>query len=64
MISTDSWLVNATVDATSVGLIKAGEQAQLTVTGASDTIYGTIASVGLISSSTSGTAELPGRRST
>jgi macrolide-specific efflux system membrane fusion protein len=59
VISTDSWLVNATVDATSVGLIKAGEQAQLTVDGAADTIYGTIASVGLVSSSTSGTAAFP-----
>ena len=59
VISTNSWLVNATVDATSVGLIKKGNQAQLTVTGASDTVYGTISSVGLVSSSTSGTASYP-----
>ncbi len=59
VISTNSWLVNATVDATSVGLIKKGNQAQLTVTGASDTVYGTISSIGLVSSSTSGTASYP-----
>jgi multidrug efflux pump subunit AcrA (membrane-fusion protein) len=59
VISTDSWLVNATVDATSVDLIKNGDQAQLTVTGATDAVYGTIASIGLISSSSSGTAAFP-----
>jgi membrane fusion protein, macrolide-specific efflux system len=59
VISTNSWLVNATVDATSVGLIKAGNQAQLDVTGASDTVYGTISSIGLVSSSSSGTASYP-----
>jgi membrane fusion protein, macrolide-specific efflux system len=59
VISTDSWIVNATVDATSVGLIHKGNQAQLTVTGAAATVYGTIASVGLVSSSSSGTASYP-----
>jgi macrolide-specific efflux system membrane fusion protein len=59
VITTNSWIVNATVDATSVGLIKTGQQAQLTVTGASDVVYGTIASIGLVSSSSSGTASYP-----
>lgn len=59
VISVNSWIVNATVDATSVGLIKAGEQAQLTVSGSTSTIYGTISSVGLVSSSTSNTASYP-----
>lgn len=59
VISTDSWVVNATVDATSVGLIKAGEQAQLDITGATGTVYGTISSVAVLSSSTSGTASYP-----
>jgi macrolide-specific efflux system membrane fusion protein len=58
VISTDSWIVNATVDASSVGLIKTGDQAQLTVTGATATVYGTIYSIGLVSSST-GTASYP-----
>lgn len=59
VISTNSWVVNATVDASSVNLIKKGNQAQLTVTGATATVYGTVASIGLVSSSTSGTASYP-----
>jgi multidrug efflux pump subunit AcrA (membrane-fusion protein) len=59
VISTNSWIVNATVDATSVDLIKAGNQAQLAVTGASATVYGTISSIAVTSSSTSGTASYP-----
>jgi len=59
VISTGAWVVNATVDATSVDLLKAGQQAQLTVSGATDTVYGTISSVAVLSSSTSGTASYP-----
>jgi membrane fusion protein, macrolide-specific efflux system len=59
VISTNSWIVNATVDATSVGLIAKGEQAQLTVTGSTGAVYGTISSIGLVSSSTSTTASYP-----
>jgi multidrug efflux pump subunit AcrA (membrane-fusion protein) len=61
VISTSSWIVNASVDGNSVGLIKVGNQAQLSVTGASDTVYGTIAAIGLVSSSSSdsGTASYP-----
>jgi multidrug efflux pump subunit AcrA (membrane-fusion protein) len=59
VISANTWVVDASVDATSVGLIKTGEQAQLAVDGASGTLYGTIASIGLVSSSSSGTASYP-----
>ena len=59
VISSNSWLVNATVDANSVGLIAVHDQAQLTVTGANATVYGTVATIGLVSSSTSGTASYP-----
>ncbi|MCW2494595.1 biotin/lipoyl-binding protein [Jatrophihabitans sp.] len=60
VISTGSWLVNATVDATEVGLIKKGDQAQITTDGATGTVYGLISSVGVIaSSSTSGSASYP-----
>lgn len=59
VISTNSWVVNATVDATSVDLINAGDQAQLTVSGATGTIYGTISSVAVLSSSSGGTASYP-----
>jgi membrane fusion protein, macrolide-specific efflux system len=59
VISTGSWVVNASVDANSVGLIKTGNQTQLAVTGARETVYGTISSIGLVSSSSSGTASYP-----
>lgn len=59
VISTNAWIVNATVDASSVNLIKKGNQAQLQVTGSTSTVYGTIDSIGLVSSSSSGTASYP-----
>jgi membrane fusion protein, macrolide-specific efflux system len=59
VIGTGSWIVNATVDASSVGLIAKGEQAQLTVTGSTAPVYGTISSIGLVSSSTTNTASYP-----
>ena len=58
VIGTSSWVVNASVDDTQVGLLKTGQQAQLTTDGGT-TLYGTISSVGLISTSTSGTASYP-----
>ena len=59
VISTNSWIVNATVDATSVALIKAGEEAQLAVTGVNGTIYGTISTIAVLPSSTEETASYP-----
>lgn len=59
VISTSSWLVNASVDATSVGLIQANDQAQLTITGSTAAVFGTISSIAVVSSSTSGTASYP-----
>ncbi len=59
IISTSSWIVNATVDATSVGLIKTGEEAQLTITGAAGTSYGTISTIAVLPSSSGETASYP-----
>jgi multidrug efflux pump subunit AcrA (membrane-fusion protein) len=60
VISTDSWIVDSTVDASSVDLIKVGNQAQLSITGYSGgTVYGTISSIAVLSSSSSGTASYP-----
>ena len=59
VISTTSWLVDATVDSASVDLIEKGDQAQLTITGATDTVYGTISSIAVLSSSTGTTASYP-----
>ncbi|MCW2524520.1 MAG: hypothetical protein JWO63_2855, partial [Frankiales bacterium] len=59
VISTNSWIVNATVDDTQVGSIAVGDQAQITADGVSSTVYGVVASVGLIGSSSSGVASYP-----
>jgi multidrug efflux pump subunit AcrA (membrane-fusion protein) len=58
VVGTTSWLVNASVDDTEVGLVKVGNQAQITTTGGT-TVYGTVSSVGVIASSSSGTASYP-----
>jgi len=59
VIGTDSWVVNATVDSSGVGLIATGDQAQIIPGSGNGTVFGTIGSVGLISSSSSGTASYP-----
>jgi multidrug efflux pump subunit AcrA (membrane-fusion protein) len=59
VISTDSWVVNAAVDDTQVGLLATGDQAQIVPGSGSTMIYGTISSVGLIGSSSSGVASYP-----
>ncbi|HEY5114395.1 MAG TPA: biotin/lipoyl-binding protein [Nakamurella sp.] len=65
VVGTGSWKANVTVDDSQVGLLAAGDQAELTVSGSAGTtaaaqpIFGTIQSVGLISTSTSDTAAYP-----
>ncbi|MGF7235846.1 MAG: efflux RND transporter periplasmic adaptor subunit [Frankia sp.] len=61
VVGTGSYLVNATVDDTTVGQLKAGDQAVITPTGSTGatTIYGTVASIGVVSSSSSGVASYP-----
>ncbi|HJQ03502.1 MAG TPA: biotin/lipoyl-binding protein [Jatrophihabitans sp.] len=59
VISTGSWIVNATVDDTQVGLLAVGDQAQTTVGTAGGTVFGTISSIGLIATSTGGVASYP-----
>ena len=90
VISTDSWIVDATVDSSGVGLIAKGDQATIVPgtgsssttaglglgggraggaaaglglggagRGAATTVFGTISSIGLIATNTSGTASYP-----
>ncbi len=59
VIATNSWVVDTTVDDTQVGLIAKGNQAQLTTPGAASTSYGTVASIGIVASTSSGTASYP-----
>ena len=59
VISTNAWLVNTSVDDTQIGLLAKGDQAQLTVGSSTTPLYGTITSVGMIASSSSGVASYP-----
>jgi membrane fusion protein, macrolide-specific efflux system len=59
VISTDSYVVNATVDDTEVGSVQAGDQALIVPDGATTPVYGVVSSVGLIASTTSGVASYP-----
>ena len=58
-MSTDSWKVDVTVDDAQIGLIAVGDQAQLTTTSSTDPLFGTISSIGLISTASGETASYP-----
>jgi macrolide-specific efflux system membrane fusion protein len=59
VISTNSFIVNATVDDTQVGDVKQGDQVVITPSGSTTNVYGTVSSVGLIASSSSTVATFP-----
>jgi macrolide-specific efflux system membrane fusion protein len=59
IVSTTSWVANVTVDDSSINLIKTGIQAQLTVGSSTTPIFGTVTSVGLISTASGSTASYP-----
>jgi membrane fusion protein, macrolide-specific efflux system len=59
VISTGSYVVDGTVDDTQIGLVQNGDQAVITPGGATTPVYGTISSVGLIATTTSGVATYP-----
>ncbi len=55
----DHFTVSATVDDTEIAQIKQGLQAVVTPNGATTPVYGTVTSVGLIATSTSGVTSYP-----
>jgi multidrug efflux pump subunit AcrA (membrane-fusion protein) len=60
VISTDSWIVNATVGSTDLAQLKSGLEAEITPTGSTSPVFGVVQSVGIVaSSSSSGSAEFP-----
>ncbi|GAA3435017.1 hypothetical protein GCM10018954_046210 [Kutzneria kofuensis] len=59
VISTNSYIVNASVDDTEVGLIKDGEQATITANGSTQPVYGTVTSVAMLASSSSTVPSYP-----
>jgi len=59
IVGTDSWTIDVTVDDADLALIAVADQAEITLDGADTPIFGTVASLGLISTTTSGVAGYP-----
>jgi macrolide-specific efflux system membrane fusion protein len=59
VISTGSYIVNASVDDTEVGQLKSGQQAVIVPNGSTSQIFGTVASVGMVGTQSSGVATYP-----
>lgn len=60
LVSSGSYVVDATVAAEDAGGLKKGMQAEITLTGATDTVYGTVSEVGLVAQTNdSGAAVFP-----
>jgi membrane fusion protein, macrolide-specific efflux system len=59
VIATNAWVVNATVGASDLAKLKTGQQATITPTGATQPIFGTISTVGVIGTTSGGTSTFP-----
>lgn len=59
VISTGSHVVNLNVDETQIANVTKDDQATVTVSGISDPIFGTVSSVGLVATTTSGVSSFP-----
>lgn len=59
VVGTDAWQVEVGVSDADVALVEVGDQAELTVDGADGTVFGTVASVGLLSTSEDGVPSYP-----
>jgi len=59
IVGTGAWQVATTVGEADVANVAAGDQVEMTSDDLTDTLYGTVASVGLVSTSTSGVAAYP-----
>lgn len=59
VISTGSYIVNLSVDDTQISKVSNGDQATITLTGATEKVFGTVSSVGLVATTTSGVSSFP-----
>lgn len=59
VIGTGAWVVDASVDDTQIAQVQNGDQATIAPEGATSVVYGTVGSVGLIASTTSGVSTFP-----
>jgi multidrug efflux pump subunit AcrA (membrane-fusion protein) len=59
VISTTSWVVSASVGSADLPQLKKGQQAEITPSGSTTKVFGTVKSVGIIASSSGGSASFP-----
>jgi macrolide-specific efflux system membrane fusion protein len=59
IVGTDAWQVDVTVSDADVALIEVGDQAEVTLDGATAPVFGTISAIGLLSTSDTGVAAYP-----
>lgn len=59
LISTDAWTVDASLSSADLASVKKGLQVEITPSGTATKVFGTVSSVGVIASSTGGTATFP-----
>jgi multidrug efflux pump subunit AcrA (membrane-fusion protein) len=59
VVSTSSWIVNATVGSADLASVKKGLQATITPTDTTSRIFGVVSSVGIVASTSSGAAAFP-----
>jgi multidrug efflux pump subunit AcrA (membrane-fusion protein) len=59
VVSTGSYIVNASVSSTGVAQLQEGDQATITPSGATTPVYGTVGSIGLVATTTSGVSSFP-----
>ncbi len=59
VVSAGASVVNASVNSTQVSQLQVGDQAMITLPGSTSTVYGTVGSVGLLASTSSGVSSFP-----
>lgn len=59
VVGLHAWTVSASLDDTEVGLVHKGDQVQITTDDVAGLVFGVVSSVGVLSSSTSGSATYP-----
>lgn len=59
IVGTDAWQTSVSVSESDVALLAVGNQAELTTSSSTDTVYGTVTEIGLLSSSSGGVASYP-----
>lgn len=59
IVGTESWDVDVTVDETDVALVAVGDQVEITPQDATETLFGTVSEIGLLSTASGGVATYP-----